>query len=396
MELRFYLQTLWRQKKIILGSIVAFAIIGYFMALYVVPTRYNGSVFFTIAYRDDQQTEDYKIGNYWANQASIEFGRTVSGWPKNPRLVDEIYATAGVNQAEDTNLLGKLLGSINVKRVERANISLSFNSSSSTNADKIADAIVSVFQTKIEEYNNEVATNYRVIGASKAFDEKVPDPISFGWTGAILGLIFGILFAYIYEFFKGVVIHPEQVEEITGVQRFDSIKSKINANSVAYTAGYYISNPHEKIIIGGVQTSPNKFTYELSKQLEPQIQKIDIIDGTSKNVGLHKFFKKKPIRTKALTGVTLKKKWLQLSKNSDFRLMPRSIGETYTAVLIKSLITKGTTIITCSLPYQLNIPTTIANADIILLVKLGETTKETLKSIVQYFGERSFKVVIIN
>lgn len=395
MELRFYLQTLLRQKKTILITMVLFGLIGYFLALSVVPTRYNGSVFFTIAYRDDQQTEDYKIGNYWANQASIEFARTVSGWPENPRLIDEIYATAGVNKAEDINLLGKLLGAVNVKRVERANINLTFNSASGANADKIADAIVSVFQTKIEEYNNEVATNYRIIGVAKAFEEKIPDPYSFGWVGIILGLIFGIIFAYLFEFFRGVVTHPEQIEDTTGIRRFDTIKGTMNSAQLDYIAGYYISNPHEEIIIGGLQTMPNKFLFELSKKLEATLPKLDLIDGSIQGPGLHKYFKKKPLRLKELTGVTLKRKWVRLDKESDYRLMPRSINEQLTGALIKSLMTKGTTCVSCNLPLQLDILNELPKADLLLLVKLGETKKETLKSVVSYLGDRSYKLIIV-
>lgn len=396
MELRFYLQTLLRQRYVIILTVLVCMVFGNLYGSFMMDTEYNGSVFFTIAYRDDQQTEDYKIGNYWANQASIEFARTVSGWPKNPRLIDEIYSTAGVNMAEDINFLGKLMGPISVKRVERANISLRFSSSSIENAGKIADSIISVFETKIAEYNNEVATNYRITGAYKSFEEKKPDPWVMSWVGAIIGLILGIIFAYLVEFFRGVITHPEQVEEITKTKRFDAISSNITKKDIAFTAGYYKSNPLSTLLVGGIGVNPNRFVKKLTGSLADSYKALDIVDATSMGVGLHKLFGMKTSRVaKDASATQIKKGWKEVPKADHLSLYPRLTGGPVPISFLSYLLQKKPTIITCTLPNETAVMDQCNKDEVLLLVQLGKTRKELLTSVIQYLGDRSYKIVII-
>jgi capsular polysaccharide biosynthesis protein len=394
MELRFYFETLLRQKYVILSIVIAGLIGGYLYGTFLMPTQYNGSVFFTIAYRDDQQTEEYKIGNYWANQASIEFARTVSGWPENPRLVDEIYSTAGVNMQEDIGFLGKLLGPISVKRVERANLNLNFSSKTLENSGKIADAIVAVFETKLTEYNNEAAANYRIVGVGKAFEEKVPDPNVLAWVGAILGLIFGIIAAYMVEFFSGVITHPEQVEQIIQAQRFDAVPRSLKSKSLGFTSGYLKSNTFKHVLVAGVGINPNKFVHTLISNLEETGLEVDVVDGTHTGPGLHKYFKTKLIKGgKDSTPAQLKKSWKSVGPKT--RLFSRLTSGPLSLETLTSVLEKKPVVISCELPLKTDVVDAVSCDELFLLVELGTTGKDLLKSVIHYLEGKPYKVIII-
>ena len=148
MELRFYLSTLFRRKWHILIITLLTVLLSSFFTVNAEP-KYSGSVFFTIGFRDDIPSEDYREGHYWSHQASIEFARTLSGWPKDPNLAGAVDDRAQVDMETDLDLLGKLLGAFSTKRVERANLQISFRSKELANVERLADSLIQVITEKV-------------------------------------------------------------------------------------------------------------------------------------------------------------------------------------------------------------------------------------------------------
>lgn len=235
MELSALFAPIWRRKwhVILIAVITSLALVLYSITL--AKPSYHSEIFFTIGYRDDQTpTEAYNYGNYYGNYASIEFARTTSAWPKDPYFVDEIYKRAGVNKDEDQSLVDKLLGNFSVSREERANLSVKVRSKSEENLKKLSSAFITVFEERLNAYNLESATKYNLVNESVSFYASLLTTDEAWAFGALLGLLLGIIWSYLWEARQGTLSTAQQLEETFHQNIFWQKKgSKFNASPIA-------------------------------------------------------------------------------------------------------------------------------------------------------------------
>ncbi len=277
MDLRWYLGPLTRKLWLIGLTVVIAAGAAWAYASFVQPTRYTGELFMTIALTDDQQTAEYKFGNYYANYASIEFARTASGWIQSADFVERVYRDARVDPSTDVDILGKLFGAISVTRVERANMDFRIRSLSSENAERLLIALRESFARQLTTYNAAAGTKYVVANPQARVDVSAPAPLRAAGLGALVGLILGILLAYIVEFSLGVVLSPEQVADLLGVEPTFVLRRR-DAHLATVLAAHVASLPSAPLLVGA-SVDPSRLALRMGHALHAQGGAVSIVEG---------------------------------------------------------------------------------------------------------------------
>ena len=400
MELRYYLSTLGRRKGMILMVTLIATLVSIIATLWWIQTTYNSSLYFTVSYRDDQPTTEYKYGNYHANMAAIEFARTLSGWTKNPKLTDEVYLRAGVSQSDDQGLLGRLLGPFSTNRIERANIEITIRSKSAQNAEKLVDALQSVLVDKLDEYNTVSATKYEVNNPSKSYEVKQPKlgvniPI-----GIVIGLLLGILIAFLYEYFAGVVTSVTEAEELAGREKTDLISRADGDDAYSFLASVAARYPRRGVIFAGITMNPGRYALHFTRALASRHEGILLVDGNMSRRNLHTFIKghrkMKKGHTDADTLPALRK-LLHPVDSGSFHILPAGRERRYSASLLQQLAVsnKSATVFHTRLPENADLLAALPQAGIFFVVQLGRSKADDVQKLRTFSRDRETYLVII-
>lgn len=280
MDIRSYFGPLKRKFWLIVLIALLTGLVTSLFTWKYAPTIYKGELYITIASTDDQQTEDYKYGNYYANYASIEFARTLSGWMESGGFVDSVYKDAQVNLSDDQDIFGKLFGAIRSKRVERANILLSYRSKNPENADRIMASLRDNLTELINGYNNSAATKYTIANPQDQIIESKPNISLNTIIGLIAGLMLGVLLAYLIEFFGRVLISPDQVEDYLGIEptfilnRYD--------NTLPDILAAHIDSYKEPVLLVGATLDPSGLAVKIASPLRALTGKVTLVEGQQK------------------------------------------------------------------------------------------------------------------
>jgi capsular polysaccharide biosynthesis protein len=201
---------------VVLLSIFLFSLIGLSM-----EPRFGSTVVMTFAIEDTQETEDYKYTNFYAEQAALEFTRTISGWYKDPSFTDHVFKTAEVDYDAESTWMTKIMGYFAAKRVERQNIRTTFSTTTEAHGQALFDGLKRVIQHRLDEYNAASNADY-VMAYETHFVEVSEGP----WkllivVGLMFGLVLGLFVIYIAAFLAGRVIFTDDVAEVFGKTPYD-------------------------------------------------------------------------------------------------------------------------------------------------------------------------------
>ena len=215
MDLRQYLKVIVRRYKVIL--LITILMIGTSLAMTSQQeVSYPATLFYTISLDDNQQTEEFKYSNFYAEHAGLEFARTVSGWFDDPALEAKVFEKAEVNRDDELTVLKKLLGFFSAKRVERQNISVSFSSSQDKMSHSLADSLTETLKERLISYNLGSSSNYKIVLSSKWVEKKEPSYPMATVLSLFIGLIFGIFAVFIYEYLSGKISTLDEANEMFG------------------------------------------------------------------------------------------------------------------------------------------------------------------------------------
>lgn len=278
MDLRSYLGPLKRKLWLIVLVTLVAASGAAAWTLRFGETSYAGELYVTIGYTDDQATPDYKYGNYYANFSAIEFARTSSAWVQSGSFIDRVYSSARVDAATDAGLLGRLFGPISSKRVERANIVFELRSRTQENAERLLAALREEFARAIVSYNAASASKYVVVNPQARVDAVVPNPRQAAGLGGAVGLLLGIVLAYLVEFAAGTLASAGEVEELLGCAP-DFQLSRRDPQLGAVLAARTSALPSSPLLVG-VTLDPSGLALSVARALHRQgVPHVTLVEG---------------------------------------------------------------------------------------------------------------------
>ncbi len=220
-----HLLVMKRRISVMIVTILVCILVAVLFCASFVP-GYNSTVHMTFSLEDEQQAADYRYSNFYAEQAALEFTRTISGWYKDPFFQDHVFRVAQVSYDAEATLMSKIFGFFSAKRVERQNIATTFTASSDANAQKINDALKKVVEHRLETYNTASKSKYTIAYASSWID-KEQAPWGLALIASLLfGSFLGVFLVYILDLFSGTVTTTSQVQACFGKAPFDVVRLK--------------------------------------------------------------------------------------------------------------------------------------------------------------------------
>lgn len=157
MELKEYLQILRKNTKLFLAVPVIFAMVSLLYFNVIRPVSYDTSLMLNISRLGSQDTSEYKYDDFYRLQADEKFAETVTEWLKDPRVVENIYSTAGIDVAKLT--LGQLSKNIKAEKLSSQIVSVKFSSADSRISEKISEAVVKKIKENTESLNKNQKEN---------------------------------------------------------------------------------------------------------------------------------------------------------------------------------------------------------------------------------------------
>lgn len=216
MDPRNYLSLIIRRWKGILAVGLIFVVISGSWTLLFAKTRYNSTLFFTVA------GEKGSISLYEDTRGADLFSETVQGWTKNPGLIEEI--------GKQTNINFDISGRVQ----ESQNVVVDLSADSKEAIVKVSETTLKVLQDKVTEFNNETGNSF--VLAIPTIKYVISEP-TLGKNEIIffvIGLLIGILLAFVYEYLADKASFEHQIEEILeekiagrGVEMLEILKENL-------------------------------------------------------------------------------------------------------------------------------------------------------------------------
>jgi len=152
MELKEYLQiiknNLW--LFILTTIIVIMAVFAYF---YLSPISYSTSLTLNVSRQGVQNTDQFKYDDFYRLQADEKFVETIVQWLQDPRIVTDIYNSAGIDTKNFS--LRQLEKSFTPEKLSSQMITVNFSTSNAKTAEKISGAIISVISKTNQDLNKD-------------------------------------------------------------------------------------------------------------------------------------------------------------------------------------------------------------------------------------------------
>ena len=247
MELLNFIKLGVRHKTNVFIFTVGILVITIISAFLLTPP-YKAVIFTTIV-PAAPQSSDFHYDGFYAVEASEKFAETVSGWGKNPDLLNKISQKSGIE-------MGK---KISVSPQKKQNLIISAMAKSNQEVIKLAEATKEVFSQELEKYNAKSKRfNFIFSDTVVKFQKVVFLALIFG--GILLGIFLGILSAYFTEFFLGKVSFDEEVEGLFKKKVLTRVPHKWSKNDLNILKSFVLSQ--KKLVIVGVDIDVSKIAKE--------------------------------------------------------------------------------------------------------------------------------------
>lgn len=150
MELKEYLQIIKKNVKLFV-SIIVVVVLAFFAYFYLRPVFYSTSLTLNISRQGTQNTDQFKYDDFYRLQADEKFAETLVEWLKDPRIVTNIYAKAGVNSSGFS--IRQLQKSFTSQKMSSQVVNVNFSSLDRKTAEKISQAIAETISQSTEDLN---------------------------------------------------------------------------------------------------------------------------------------------------------------------------------------------------------------------------------------------------
>ncbi|MDP2789577.1 MAG: hypothetical protein Q8O51_00400 [bacterium] len=182
----------WRFRWLILGVILIPTILAVSFAA-TQPVSYSTSIAFTVNRINKQDVKEYQYDGYYALQASDLLSETVVSWFLTPSVIVEMYDAAAV-PANVTDF-SSLTARFKIKKYSSQNLGVTFTSSSPSDAQKLAAAVVKTVEVKASQLNQSADRKalFEVVGSKPVTVERSRQVPLVGSVGFVLGAFLAVL-----------------------------------------------------------------------------------------------------------------------------------------------------------------------------------------------------------
>lgn len=202
MELIDYINIFKKQAKIFWIVVAVFVLIAIVWQKSQ-PINYQATLLLNIGRQGMQETPDYKYDGFYRLQADERFADTVVRWFASPRVVEDIYAGAGL---DSKNFSERGLKNIfSAKRLSSQMIEVTYDNPDTKVLEKTSKSAVETINRYTESLNQENQESgwFVVIGSEPVIrDARVS--LNFALAIALtLGIFFGFWLALLVHYLKG-------------------------------------------------------------------------------------------------------------------------------------------------------------------------------------------------
>lgn len=182
----------WRYRWLILAVILIPTVLAVSFAA-TRPVSYSTSIAFTVNRINKQDVKEYQYDGYYALQASDLFTETVVSWFLTPSVIVEMYDAADV--PANVRDLSSLTARFKIKKYSSQNLGVTFTSSSQSDAEKLAAAVVKTVEYKASQLNQSADRKalFEVVGSKPVTVERSRQVSLAGIVGFILGAFLAVL-----------------------------------------------------------------------------------------------------------------------------------------------------------------------------------------------------------
>jgi|GEM_PF-2491310 len=180
------------------------------------PTRYKASISLLVQ-PVREPIEQYQYGGYYAIQASELFVNTIIGWLKTPEIAADIYKKAGVRLVPEE--IPALVKKIQARKIPPQNIEITLKDPNSSQALRLAEAVVAVIQERTDSINKSSGSEgsrFSIISTNPLIVPQKPNLFFNFLISLFLGLVLGIIFVFLFEYFSKTINFPKAVYRIFG------------------------------------------------------------------------------------------------------------------------------------------------------------------------------------
>ena len=122
-----------------------------------------------------------------AEQASTDFGETVTGWFRNPAFVQEIEKKSSQQ------------GTLSAKKQERQNLLIIAKTKTAGTSKEFAQQALKKTQNEIKRINQSSSSQFTIINQGSSTATKTPSPLFAGIIGGIGGITLALFLAILFE-----------------------------------------------------------------------------------------------------------------------------------------------------------------------------------------------------
>lgn len=201
MELRDYLQIIRKHIWELIVCIVLVTAGSYFFTI-TKPITYDANSTINILIKSAEQAPSYyEYDNFYSLQAGSLFADRVLIWFQDPAIVQDIYKKAQLGLPDvDMKQMGKL---INARKKNPASVIVSMNQQDKDTVKKLVDASAQVIANKTQDLTrNESIKNIVLDISPTVVSEKKTDTLINTLVGFVAGLILGLAFVFLTEYFR--------------------------------------------------------------------------------------------------------------------------------------------------------------------------------------------------
>lgn len=271
MELIYLAHILGRHIWKILGISILVALLTFGYVKYVMPPEFKDTIVFSTTTKvDPERLKDNNYDPLSYFDAADRFSEAIIGWFRSPTLFEDLKAKAPL--AKDL----PLDAIIKVRKQEKQNVNILFSASNKEVVEQLDTAMTEYLKERVARVNAAGNTSYDLVDFQSIIETSKPSaPLAAGAAGGVLFVLL-CLIALLWDLARGVILYPQQAEEILGTTALGNGKDQGDMAALAA----FIAKQSTPVAI--VQTASRKqnLALELARKTSDLLsRKTLLLDG---------------------------------------------------------------------------------------------------------------------
>ncbi len=199
MEAKKMIKIFWKDKTVILGTVLLFVVISLFFAL-LQPLKYVTYLDLEVQKVNQAATSDYQYDEYYAIQSANLVTETINSWFRNRNFERQILTQADF----DANNLPALRQFVETRKLAAQNLEIKIISESKKTTQSLRDVLQEVIVERVEKLsvNSSGEPNFQAVITTGPLEMVRPPFLYVGLTSMVAGFLLGIFFVLLFYYFK--------------------------------------------------------------------------------------------------------------------------------------------------------------------------------------------------